>query len=234
MKEGTGTTSLAVDPLDPNTLYASQGRGAIRKSVDGGLTWTDLHSGLPAPLPSVQAIAIDPSRSSTVYAGTGEGVFKSMDKGATWKSASDGLLDTDVLFLLIDPSNSSTLYAGTGGGTVFKSTDGAVSWKPAAPIRPPVTAPQPDSLSISTGSVLQGGCYILTVGNASNMTLDVRYTFNGGAVQTGIGWPKLDANGQATACTTATPRGDYVFTAIRNTLNTSERWVSVDVPITVR
>jgi uncharacterized protein (TIGR03437 family) len=234
LRAGPVLDAIAVDPTDPNTIYGGQGRGAMRKSVDAGLNWTDLHSGLPSPMPSVQAIALDPSRSSTIYAGTGGGVFKSTDKGATWKSASDGLLDMDVLTLLIDPLNPSTIYVGTGGGIVFKSTDGAVSWKPAAPIRPPVIAPQPDSLSISTNSVSQGVCYVLTAGHASNMTLDVRYTFNDGPVQTAIGWPKLDANGQATACTTTTPLGEYVFTAIRNTLNTSERWVSVDVPITVR
>jgi len=95
-----------------------------------------------------------------------------------------------------------------------------------------VLPPQPTYMSVSPGSVTQGQCYTITVGNAANMTLDVRYTFNGGAQQQINRWPTLNANGQATVCTdSSTTAGSYAFVAARNTLNTN--WVTVYAPITV-
>ena len=62
-----------------------------------------------------RAIAIDPVTPSTLYAGTGStSVYKSIDGGATWTSASIGLTQARVTALLIDPTNPSTVYAGSG------------------------------------------------------------------------------------------------------------------------
>ena len=92
--------------------------------------------------------------------------------------------------------------------------------------------PQPTSLSISPSSIVQGQCYTMYVGNGAYMTLDMQYTLNGAAQPPIIGWPTLDGAGTASPCTSSsTPTGNYVFTAIRNTLNTE--WVSVYAPITV-
>ncbi len=93
-------------------------------------------------------------------------------------------------------------------------------------------APQPTSLSLSPATVSQGQCYTVTVGNGANMTLDVQYRFNNGAVQTTLGWPSLNASGQASICTSSsTAVGTYTYVAIRNTLNTT--WVTVSATITV-
>src|SRR6266516_479843 len=93
-------------------------------------------------------------------------------------------------------------------------------------------APQPTSLSLSPATVSQGQCYTVTVGNGANMTLDVQYRFNHGAVQTTLGWPSLNASGQASICTSSsTAVGTYTYVAIRNTLNTT--WVTVSATITV-
>lgn len=93
-------------------------------------------------------------------------------------------------------------------------------------------APQPTSLSLSPATISQGQCYTMTAGNGANMTLDVQYRLNSGAVQTIPGWPSLDAGGQASVCTSsATAVGTYTFTAIKNTLNST--WVTVSAAITV-
>jgi photosystem II stability/assembly factor-like uncharacterized protein len=90
------TKVLAVDPRDPMTLYADNGLDGIRKSIDGGRTWTISNSGLPrasttplgVPRPTrVTALTIDPNRPDTIYIGTsGRGVFESTDGGLTWRS----------------------------------------------------------------------------------------------------------------------------------------------------
>jgi hypothetical protein len=77
------------------------------------------------------ALVIDPQNTSTVYAATGNGVFKSTDRGASWRAASAGLPGPFVESLVIDPQNTTTLYALIDGYGLFKTTNGGTSWIPA-------------------------------------------------------------------------------------------------------
>jgi sugar lactone lactonase YvrE len=51
-------------------------------------------------------------------------------------------------------------------------------------IRVLTLSPQPTSISISADVVTQGECYTLTVDHGANMTLHVRYSYEGGPAQT--------------------------------------------------
>ncbi len=76
----------------------------------------------------------------------------------------------------------------------------------------------------------------MTVSNGANMTLDVTYTLDGVPQLPIHGWPALNASGinSDPICVSAgTPLGAYVFTGIRNTLNTSFPFVTVSARITV-
>jgi hypothetical protein len=62
-------------------------------------------------------------------------VFKSTDRGASWKPVNAGLPSPSVISLAIDPAVPDTLYvnlsfsvASISSGGVFVSTDGGVSW----------------------------------------------------------------------------------------------------------
>ncbi|MEI6310503.1 MAG: hypothetical protein WCP58_12770, partial [bacterium] len=113
--------SLALDPDNPQTLYAGIRGGGVYKSNDGGASWADFSSGLTVNY--VQCLAIDPGNSQTLYAGTvGDGICKSSDGGANWAASSTGLPSPGVWgvwCLAIDPSG--ILYAVTGTG-VFRLT----------------------------------------------------------------------------------------------------------------
>src|SRR5713101_331401 len=52
--------------------------------------------------------------------------------GASWSMKSTGLPSAflGVAALTIDPATPSTLYARSSSGSIFRSTDGAGSWKP--------------------------------------------------------------------------------------------------------
>ncbi|HET7529697.1 MAG TPA: hypothetical protein VFJ98_01935 [Mycobacteriales bacterium] len=97
--------AIAVDPKDPQTVYAGTGDGnygsfamgsqGMLKSTDGGATWSVVGAdvftpALPQPaghFPQYQAIgkvAVDPNDDSKVVAGTKTGVYVSYDKGADW------------------------------------------------------------------------------------------------------------------------------------------------------
>jgi len=75
-----GTVSvLAIDPVNPNTLYSSNS-GALFKSKDKGANWRVLNV---AP-GGVDELVIDPHDSRNIYASSGWEVFKSTDGGMSW------------------------------------------------------------------------------------------------------------------------------------------------------
>jgi len=140
--------SLAINPQDPTDLYAgtfsarygqwSNLNADVFKSKDAGISWTLANTGLPSHeswQTVVSALAVNPSSPATLYAGIwaefgelygGGGVYKSIDAGATWNLASDGieLWNRQLMCLAMAPSDNSVLYAGTDEGGVLKSTDG--------------------------------------------------------------------------------------------------------------
>jgi len=106
ISEHTGFTDVAMDPKDPDVLYAAAyqrerreysflGGGpesGIWKSIDGGESWTELTVGLPEG--DMGRIGLDVCRSrpsrlyATVQAADG-GVFRSDDYGASWTKTND-------------------------------------------------------------------------------------------------------------------------------------------------
>jgi photosystem II stability/assembly factor-like uncharacterized protein len=127
---GGKVTALAVDPVNPEIIYA--GGAGVWKSRDGGATWAEIDEGLPLGILTV-ALAIDPRDSSTIYLGVdNRGVYKSVDGGASWTPPGVGLEDARqmVFSLAIDPRHSGTVYAGTQPG-VDKTVDGGATWAPA-------------------------------------------------------------------------------------------------------
>jgi photosystem II stability/assembly factor-like uncharacterized protein len=116
------TPPLAIDPLNPDTLYA--GGLGVHRSVDGGKTWR--HAGLPRS--PVLALAVDPKETAVVYAGTDAGLSKSTNAGTTWQPLQGALDDVRVEALAIDPKYRRTVIAGTDQG-VFWSTDGGDRWR---------------------------------------------------------------------------------------------------------
>ena len=109
-----GASSLAVDPRDPNVVYV----GGF-KSIDGGETWNFMEGG------GDTALVMDPSNPDVLYGLEGE-ILKTVDAGATWFSAGEGV--PAPASLAINPFDTDVLYAGTHGEGAFKSVDGGVSW----------------------------------------------------------------------------------------------------------
>ena len=122
---------------------------------------------------------------------------------------------------------------GTYEFTAVRNTDTG-QWLPVSSL---VTVtpglPRPTFFTVNPGTIAQGQCYAITVGNGSGMTVDVQYRYESGPVQTLIRWPKLDQNGRAEniCATQQTPLGTYEFTAVRNT-DTNE-WLPVSSRLTV-
>jgi len=106
--EWTGVTSLAIDPRNPDKLYAATwsrqrtigayvgtGPGAgIHTSDDGGATWTKLKTGLPKGNMGKIGLAVSPMKPDVVYAAIEVdnrkgGVYRSTNQGQSWTKMSD-------------------------------------------------------------------------------------------------------------------------------------------------
>jgi hypothetical protein len=77
----------------------------------------------------INQILIDPQNPNIVYAAARpQGLLKSEDRGASWRPARRGLMNTSVYYLAADPKNPKTLYLGTFGGGVYKSENAGDDW----------------------------------------------------------------------------------------------------------
>ena len=106
-EEWTGVTDIAMDPRDPDVLYAATwdrhrtvaaymggGPGSgLHKSTDGGQSWEKLSKGLPRSNMGKIGLAISPQQPDIIYAAieldrTKGGLYKSTDRGASWSKQS--------------------------------------------------------------------------------------------------------------------------------------------------
>jgi hypothetical protein len=86
--DGSGAQCLAVDPHDPDTVYAGLRERGVRRTSDGGRSWVD--SALPEP--GVFSLAVS-AADGAVYAGTEPSrLFRSEDRGESWREL-DALLE---------------------------------------------------------------------------------------------------------------------------------------------
>jgi|GEM_PF-2408535 len=114
--------TIVIDPTSTDTLYIG-GHGGMEKSVDGGVSWSKITTGLTDDY--MDSLVIDPMVPSTLYVGTYGGVFKSTNGGATWTAMSAGLANLQVNGLALDPLNPGTVHAATQSGVFsFSSSSG--------------------------------------------------------------------------------------------------------------
>jgi len=113
---------LAV-PGDPSIVYQSRSAftGAtpphtVRKSVDGGLTWSDASTGLP-DVPA-NALALDPIVPNRIWLGTDVGMYVSTDAAQSWQPYNDGLPNVPV-FDLASSNAGAVILACTYGRGAF-------------------------------------------------------------------------------------------------------------------
>ena len=156
LRDGEQIPALAVDPRDPNRIFAavlghpygpSEERG-IYLSTDGGQNWKKVLS--KDENTGGSDVETDPSNPDVVYAGMwevregpwednnefngpGGGLFKSTDGGNTWQQLKKGLPeDLSQIYIAIAPSDSKRLYAtlSTASGKlgVYRSDDAGESW----------------------------------------------------------------------------------------------------------
>src|SRR6202795_4490638 len=119
--------SIAVDPKDPNTVYAGTWHLAWKTS-DGGANWQHINKGMIDDS-DVFSVIVDHDNPSIVFASACSGIYKSETGGNLFaKIQGIPFSARRTRVLKQDPTNENIVYAGTTEG-LWKSTDLGKVWK---------------------------------------------------------------------------------------------------------
>jgi photosystem II stability/assembly factor-like uncharacterized protein len=155
LRDGQQIPQIIVDPRDPNRLlvavlghpYGPNEERGVFRSTDGGRTfqkvlYRDENTG-------GSDLEFDPANPDIVYAamwearqgpwengawsGPGGGIFKSTDKGTTWRQLTNGLPSEGVVQadIAVSPSEPKRLYASVAsprGVGIYRSDDAGEAW----------------------------------------------------------------------------------------------------------
>lgn len=126
-------TDLAFAPKAPGTVYAATSGGGVWRSDDGGRNWVLPGGGMTSR--TVAWVLPDPGDANRVWAGVkggNPGLWRSTDRGATWKPVQEGYagalgrmhsLDQPICFV----GAKTILVPATN--LHYRSDDGGKSWK---------------------------------------------------------------------------------------------------------
>jgi len=116
---------VAVDPQNPELVYAESQGGAFIYSVDGGNTFRSMRTGLSDSFLFVTPFTIDPTVPSTIWMG-GTMMWRNI-RNATWQKASTAMPQLSMVSAVaVAPTNSNRVMAGTSKGFIVR-TDSAMS-----------------------------------------------------------------------------------------------------------
>jgi photosystem II stability/assembly factor-like uncharacterized protein len=151
--------ALAVDPTNPNVVWAGTGEAHIRsnvsigngvyKTTDGGKSWS--HMGLEES-GRISRIVVHPHNPDVVFVGAlghlygpqqERGVFRTQDGGESWERVLFSTENAGASDVVMDPNNPNILFAGMWemviwtwgrqsggpGSGLFRSRDGGDTWE---------------------------------------------------------------------------------------------------------
>ena len=151
--EGSGSQCVAVDPHDPDRVFAGTFDQGLWRSRDGGASWQRVGEG-PGGIAEgrVLSVAVSPSHRvdgvPAVYAGTEPSrLYHSEDDGATWRDflRLPDLPSSDtwsfpprpwthhVRWIGLHHHDPHLIFAGIELGGVMRSRDGGATWEDRKP-----------------------------------------------------------------------------------------------------
>jgi photosystem II stability/assembly factor-like uncharacterized protein len=151
----TRVTRIVVDPAAPGLVYAALEVSGVIRSTDGGETWTDLSAPLIrlADAPHLKsrigsdndaegmldshAFAVSAAAPGTAFLAVRMGLFRTDDRGATWKDIEIGRFSplTYCRDVIVSPRDPRVLYACLSvssrgdDGSLYRSDDVGRTWR---------------------------------------------------------------------------------------------------------
>ena len=126
---------IARDPRDPNTILCGTRPSEIFVSTNDGESWIRSHFDSATECwfintPRVTSINFDPDEKDTIWVTVEiDGVFRSDDRGQTWKLLTTGLRDNDTHDLVFyNKGSKRTILVSTEDG-IHKSINNGDSWQ---------------------------------------------------------------------------------------------------------
>lgn len=135
--------TLAMDPNNPNIMYAGTGEGyynidalrgaGIFKSTDGGDRWEQLASTANSQFYFINKLAHHPAQSNILLAATRNGLYRTIDCGETWTMVATGGVSAtrslDVLFHRTNPEIALAAFGSFYTDGIYRSIDGGGTWQ---------------------------------------------------------------------------------------------------------
>jgi photosystem II stability/assembly factor-like uncharacterized protein len=152
---------IAESFFNQGELFIGTSDGNVKRTLNDGGSWTSITQGLPKRY--VSSVKTSPNNDSTIYV-TFTGykynemlphVFKSTDKGNTWKNISGNLPNWPVNDILPMEGNDSIIFVATDGG-VYGTLDNGLTWErvgkgmPICPVYSLVVNPFKKTLAAGT------------------------------------------------------------------------------------
>ncbi|HEV2426021.1 MAG TPA: glycoside hydrolase [Terriglobia bacterium] len=155
LSDGEQIPTLAVDPRDPNRVFAAvlghpfgpNAERGIFRSTDGGQNWQKVlykdestggcdveidHANPDVVYATLWEERMGPWEDANQFPGPNGGIFKSTDGGTTWNQLTQGLpKGLTQAYVTISPTNPQRLYASVAAGyatSIYRSDDAGASW----------------------------------------------------------------------------------------------------------
>jgi photosystem II stability/assembly factor-like uncharacterized protein len=136
-------TGIAVDPTDHRNVWVGLEVDGLRRSTDGGDTWTKVNGAIPNP--DVHSVLVAAGPPKAVFTVVNDDVWRSIDDGKTWQPAR-----ARQTFpwhyprsIAVKPNDSKTIFLTLGDstpgrvGTVMRSRDAGATWESLGfPVQP--------------------------------------------------------------------------------------------------
>jgi hypothetical protein len=160
-----GVSSIIIDPNNRNTIYAGTGevyrvttggtnigynvwkaRGTygigILKSINGGLSWTQVFNKNMSDLFGVQKLVFNPRDANKIYAATTTGLYRTINAGTNWVQVSNKINVRDVSVNYNDTAQvvmsvGDLMDADKG---IYKSTNSGATFIETTPTLPSASA----------------------------------------------------------------------------------------------
>lgn len=123
--QGNYNFSICANPLDPNEIYTAS--HCVWKSVDGGITWTQLTQWYAMLHTDMHHILFNPYNNSQLWEANDGGNWMSVNGGTVWVTRSDGIGATEIYHAAQSNTAEDIISIGTqDNGELFRS---ATTWK---------------------------------------------------------------------------------------------------------